>query len=254
MTQKCIMTNSRNIELDNDQVELILKNKNKSYHYNIFDNHNNFKIGRFRIFTNSFLNSSNEKKFQEIYSGKLSWMYAEEKTYNVDFNLHTVFDLEKNYTLDTYNTSTDIYCMSSLISSSSSSISKCGNNCYNVLNYAEGVKVKKTYHGQSYTLNDHFVEEAAIMDPKKKVGEKFKYKNLEGDKNLTEYRNFKFIKKYNDNSKKEFQVYEMEFNLDKNVDEKLIITVDESFSINKFEFGQFTAELNRKLLVNEHLN
>ena len=246
------MIKTKKISVSNSQVESILKYKNKSSYYNIFDTKNDFKIGKLKILNHSFLNSSNKKKFQELYLGNLRWMDGEDNIYKVDFNLQAVFDLDESYKLDTYNISIDTYCMSTLLSSTSSSINRNNNDCYDMVTYSEGSKTQRKYHGQSYKLNDHFADEAIIMDPHKNVGEIFEYNALDGDENLIEIGIFKYVNNFYEKNK-EFHIYQMDLSFT-DLEESLKVTIDNTFSVKEFECGQFIAKLNRKIDYKESMN
>ena len=240
------MKNTTKIRVSDKQVECILKQKNKIHYYDIYDNKNNFTIGKLKLQTHTFINSSNTKKFQELYLGNFKWIDADENYYKVDFSMQSVFDLEKSYDLDTFNIALDVYCMSTLVSSMSTSINRSSNDSYDVLTYNEGSKIQRNFVKENYTLNDHFAEEAVIMYYEKKKGKKFEYINLDGDKNLTELSNFKYINNFHNKKNKEFHVYEIDLNLAESTYEKLIVTSDNSFSIDNFQCGHYIAKLNRK--------
>ena len=55
------MNNANLIKVSENQVKAILKNKNKSQYFDVYDTENNFKIGRLKISENSYLDSMGKK-------------------------------------------------------------------------------------------------------------------------------------------------------------------------------------------------
>ena len=55
------MNNANLIKVSENQVKAILKNKNKSQYFDVYDTENNFKIGRLKISEHSYLDSMGKK-------------------------------------------------------------------------------------------------------------------------------------------------------------------------------------------------
>lgn len=252
------MNNANLIKVSENQVKAILKNKNKSQYFDVYDTEHNFKIGRLKISENSYLDSMGKKKYQEMINLNMDWMLGDD-LYRASIIIQYVFNLRKPYDLDTFNMSMDVYINDIAAQSQSTSINKNKLGKYHMLSFKEGKKTECIYeNNKNYQLHDHFAEETVMLFYKnKRIGEEFKYNGLKADDTLTETTDFKYVDTIFDKNKNELHVYEIDLLSSSDDDamfDKLRVTCDNKNSIKEFKCGQFEAKAKRQHLYKRAMN